>query len=111
MTKPLMSAWNMLRTAAEDLRHRPGANVASLDVLRSLAILLVFSNHTDRAFATVDWIGNLPFVNWGWTGVDLFFVLSGYLIGSQLWKELRKSGRIQVGRFILRRGFRIWPLY
>jgi peptidoglycan/LPS O-acetylase OafA/YrhL len=47
----------------------------------------------------------------GWTGVDLFFVLSGFLIGRQLWKELQRTGTIDVGRFITRRGFRIWPLY
>jgi peptidoglycan/LPS O-acetylase OafA/YrhL len=49
--------------------------------------------------------------NWGWTGVDLFFVLSGFLIGGQLWKEVKRSNRIQIGRFLLRRGLRIWPLY
>jgi len=43
--------------------------------------------------------------------VDLFFILSGLLIGNQLWKELRASGTIDIGRFILRRGLRIWPLY
>jgi peptidoglycan/LPS O-acetylase OafA/YrhL len=52
-----------------------------------------------------------PVVRFGWTGVDLFFVLSGLLIGGQLWKELRASGTIDVRRFILRRGFRIWPFY
>jgi len=43
--------------------------------------------------------------------VDLFCILSGFLIGTQLWKELRTSGTVKVGRFILRRGLRIWPLY
>jgi len=52
-----------------------------------------------------------PFVRFGWTGVDLFCILSGLLIGTQLWKELRDSGTVDVGRFILRRGLRIWPLY
>ena len=52
-----------------------------------------------------------PFVRWGWTGVDLFFVLSGLLIGTQLWRELDRTGDIRVGRFLLRRGLRIWPLY
>jgi peptidoglycan/LPS O-acetylase OafA/YrhL len=37
--------------------------------------------------------------------------LSGFLIGGQLWKELKASGTVDVRRFILRRGFRIWPLY
>src|SRR5208283_1608063 len=46
-----------------------------------------------------------------WSGVDLFFVLSGFLIGGQLWKELNRTGDIHIGRFILRRGLRIWPFY
>jgi peptidoglycan/LPS O-acetylase OafA/YrhL len=37
--------------------------------------------------------------------------LSGFLIGGQLWKEIGRTGKVAVGRFILRRGFRIWPLY
>jgi peptidoglycan/LPS O-acetylase OafA/YrhL len=37
--------------------------------------------------------------------------VSGFFIGGQLWKERRDSGSVAVGRFILRRGFRIWPLY
>ncbi|MBK5186895.1 MAG: acyltransferase [Gemmatimonadaceae bacterium] len=52
-----------------------------------------------------------PLFLFGWTGVDLFFVLSGLLIGGQLWKERKRTGTINVGKFILRRGFRIWPLY
>ena len=41
----------------------------------------------------------------------MFFVLSGYLIGKQLWKELAANGNIDIPRFLMRRGLRIWPLY
>jgi peptidoglycan/LPS O-acetylase OafA/YrhL len=44
-------------------------------------------------------------------GVDLFFVLSGFLIGGQIWRELKCEGSLNVPRFIIRRGYRIWPLY
>ena len=53
----------------------------------------------------------LPMFRWGWTGGDLFFVLSGCLIGQQLWREFANTGRVNVWRFIAKRGFRIWPLY
>lgn len=45
----------------------------------------------------------------GWCGVDLFFVLSGYLISGLLFREYVNSGRINIGRFLLRRGLKIWP--
>lgn len=53
----------------------------------------------------------LPFVANGWIGVDLFFILSGFLIGGQLWKEQIRSGAVSIGDFMIRRCFRIWPLY
>jgi peptidoglycan/LPS O-acetylase OafA/YrhL len=108
-TEPLKR--NFLAAALADLKTRPPGNVPCLDVLRSAAILLVFSGHMDGCFGEQLAIGKLPFIYWGWTGVDLFFILSGYLIGGQLWKELNRTGDIQVLRFILRRGFRIWPLF
>jgi peptidoglycan/LPS O-acetylase OafA/YrhL len=45
----------------------------------------------------------------GWTGVDLFFVLSGFLVSGLLFKEHLRSGRIRPGRFYLRRGLKIYP--
>jgi peptidoglycan/LPS O-acetylase OafA/YrhL len=93
------------------LLNRPSNNVATLDVLRSLAILLVFSGHFSGEFGASTAIQHFPLIYFGWTGVDLFFVLSGLLIGAQLWKELLKTGRIRIGTFLLRRGLRIWPLY
>ncbi len=100
---------NWFGKALEDLKHRSPGSLPCLDVLRSAAILLVLSLHVGEFFPSR--IQNLPFVFFGWSGVDLFFVLSGFLIGGQLWKELFSRGSIDIGRFILRRGFRIWPLY
>jgi peptidoglycan/LPS O-acetylase OafA/YrhL len=113
-------------TAADSWRGRLAARVravgarseghfASLDALRAAAITLVFVNHAAGEFERSG-VGALPHavvrvLTTGWAGVDLFFVLSGFLIGRQLWSELRATGRIDVPAFWLRRGFRIWPLY
>ena len=102
---------NLFRSGMRDLRVRPQANEPLLDVLRTLAISFVFCAHFAGVFHAQPAVGRFPVFYWGWSGVDLFFVLSGILIGSQLWRELGKSGRIDVPRFLLRRGMRIWPLY
>jgi peptidoglycan/LPS O-acetylase OafA/YrhL len=99
----------LFQNALFDLAHKPRHNYPPLDILRSSAILLVVCAHAGALFSP--FVKKLPFVFYGWTGVDLFFVLSGFLIGGQLWKELQKSGTIDIGRFVLRRGFRIWPYY
>lgn len=69
-----------------------------LDVLRGVAIALVIGFHF--------WPTLLPF---GWVGVDLFFVLSGYLIGGILLDNVGTPGLFSV--FYARRAFRILPLY
>jgi len=71
----------------------------------------VFCTHFGGEFQARPAVSKFPFIYWGWSGVDLFFILSGILIGTQLWKELQRTGHIKVGRFLLRRGLRIWPLY
>ncbi len=90
---------------------RGAGNVPCLDFLRSGAILLVLSFHVSELFPPGSLVKRITPATAGWTGVDLFFVLSGYLIGRQLWKELASDGSIRIGRFLLRRGLRIWPLY
>ena len=71
-----------------------------LDTLRTIAILLVMGMHFNH-FALLNRIGG--------NGVDLFFVLSGYLISGLLFREYAQTGEIQIGRFLLRRGLKIWP--
>ncbi len=80
----------------------------SLDLLRSIAILMVFNAHTVLSYGAPDILAPLQF---GGTGVDLFFVLSGWLIGYQLFKELKQHGNIEVKRFWIRRWMRTLPAY
>jgi peptidoglycan/LPS O-acetylase OafA/YrhL len=104
-----------VRDALGDLRHPRGTQIPALDALRTLAILMVIAGHFPEAgktqFPQYARLLDGTLFTFGWTGVDLFFVLSGFLIGRQLWKEQLRTGTINVGRFITRRGFRIWPLY
>jgi peptidoglycan/LPS O-acetylase OafA/YrhL len=47
----------------------------------------------------------------GWAGVDLFFVLSGFLISGLLFTDYQERGRIDIARFYIRRGLKIWPAF
>jgi peptidoglycan/LPS O-acetylase OafA/YrhL len=85
---------------------------APLDVLRGLAVTVVLGRHAFELTPAASAGAPSVLVVWqriGWSGVDLFFVLSGFLIGQLLVKELFASGRVRVGRFLVRRGFRIYP--
>lgn len=80
----------------------------SLDLLRAIAILMVFTGHTVLSYGSPSHLYPLRF---GGTGVDLFFVLSGWLIGYQLFKELHKFENIDIKRFWVRRWMRTLPAY
>jgi peptidoglycan/LPS O-acetylase OafA/YrhL len=66
--------------------------------LRAIAILFVVLYHA-----------HVPGVRGGYVGVDVFFVISGYLITSQLVREVAKSGRLSLVRFYLKRVRRLMP--
>ena len=53
----------------------------------------------------------VPGLSGGFTGVDVFLVISGYLIGSILWREFAVTGRVDLGRFFLRRLRRLAPAW
>lgn len=80
----------------------------SMDFLRSAAIILVLLAHSVLSYGAPSFLAPLQL---GGTGVDLFFVLSGWLLGSQLFKEIDRSGRIDVMRFWSRRWLRTFPAY
>ncbi|MBS1883241.1 MAG: acyltransferase [Actinobacteria bacterium] len=69
-----------------------------IDAMRALAVLAVFGYH-----AGLDWVPG------GFLGVDVFFVISGFLITSLLLREFRSTDHIQLGRFWLRRARRLLP--
>jgi peptidoglycan/LPS O-acetylase OafA/YrhL len=87
--------------------------IAQLDFLRGIAILLVLFMHTliQPESAGIFRPVSAALVHFGWSGVDLFFVLSGFLVGGLLLKEIRLRGSLDVKRFLIRRGLKIWPGY
>ncbi|MDF2432086.1 MAG: hypothetical protein JWP44_1717 [Mucilaginibacter sp.] len=77
-----------------------------LDHLRAVAIISVFLFHY-QFFGHPAWEKNLA--GFGWTGVDLFFVLSGFLISGQLFSTIAKGKSISLWEFFIKRFFRILP--
>lgn len=83
-----------------NLRTKP-----ELDTLRFISIFLVVLHHqflTDNSFFV--WTKN-----YAWIGVDIFFVLSGYIISSALLVEFNKNKKIDLKKFWIKRAFRLWP--
>ena len=89
------------------------ARNTNLDALRGVAILMVLGCHAGMAIALLHAATVYTFY-WdriGWAGVDLFFVLSGYLISGLLFGDYQKRGQVSISRFYIRRGFKIWPSF
>lgn len=89
-------------------RRAPAGQLVGLVHLRALAIALVFVYHY-RLFAHPGWVESLG--AFGWTGVDLFFVLSGFLISRQLFRSLETRGTFSLREFYFKRLLRIVPAY
>ncbi|KNZ67955.1 hypothetical protein AB595_23720 [Massilia sp. WF1] len=85
------------------------ARLAGLDTLRALAIALVLMSHYNGFVAQGSLFGFIGEV--GWAGVDLFFVLSGYLIGNQLLAPAARGERLSLKTFFARRLLRTLPNY
>jgi peptidoglycan/LPS O-acetylase OafA/YrhL len=66
--------------------------------LRAVAVLVVIAAHA-----------GVPFLRGGFVGVDVFFVISGYLIAGLLYREVLLTGRVSIGAFWARRARRILP--
>jgi len=83
--------------------------LSGLDTLRAVAVLAVMLYHL-TIFGELP-MRILPFTYFGWMGVDLFFVLSGFLIGHQLFRGYLNEGRPSIAQFYRRRAWRILPAY
>ena len=81
-----------------------------LDTLRALAVTLVVLHHYTLFVSNDDdtfgWVGRI-----GWAGVDLFFALSGYLIGNQIFAALKTDAGLSLKAFYARRLLRTLPNY
>jgi peptidoglycan/LPS O-acetylase OafA/YrhL len=86
------------------MRRLPG-----LDLLRAVAILSVICTHAWIAGGMGTGFGWIE--QYGWMGVDLFFVLSGYLIGRQVLTQFKHEGSLDLWAFYRQRAYRILPAY
>ena len=93
-----------------NLHNNHPLKLYGLDHLRALAIILVFLSHYSLlSHNKPGWLDDVA--KFGWTGVDLFFVLSGFLISSQLFAQVKEQQPISFKTFFLKRFFRIIPAY
>jgi peptidoglycan/LPS O-acetylase OafA/YrhL len=79
--------------------------IAGLDGMRAIAVIAVIWHHSHDGMT---W---LPLSQHGFLGVDLFFVLSGFLITHLLLQEREQTNQISLSKFYARRSLRIFPLY
>ena len=77
----------------------------SLDGLRAISIIAVLWHHTVSPFPA------LPITSRGFLGVDMFFVISGWLIVTLILRERDRNGDIDLRKFYMRRTLRIFPIY
>jgi peptidoglycan/LPS O-acetylase OafA/YrhL len=87
--------------------------ILQLDVVRGLSIVLVVLAHT-TVHPDLHSLLYFPLKvlnRVGFSGVDVFFVLSGFLVGGLLMKEYQRTGGITPSRFFVRRAFKVWPTF
>ena len=119
--KKLLAAYSISRNFRY-LISRPAANFQVLDGMRAISMLMVIAFHSYMMYAYqqpnvelldmieagsywLSWIVNSD------KGVDVFFVLSGFLITGILLKQIDSDGRVHLGNFYLRRFLRLSPVY
>lgn len=104
-TPPAPETPDLLIRPSAFARYRAQNNFGSLDGIRCLSILPVIWHHSVGGYRDIALTKN------GFLGVDMFFVLSGFLIVTLLLRERDERGSISLPAFYLRRTLRIFPLY
>jgi peptidoglycan/LPS O-acetylase OafA/YrhL len=85
-----------------------------LDLLRACCVILVLGKHLVPCPEETSLFANKITQFWkygGWIGVDIFFVLSGFLVSGLLFREHQKTGDLRLKRFLIRRGLKIYPSF
>jgi peptidoglycan/LPS O-acetylase OafA/YrhL len=95
-------------TPANSIGNSAKHKLLGLDHLRAFAIVFVFLFHY-QFYGHPEWENKIG--SFGWTGVDLFFVLSGFLIAGQLFRTIAIGKNISMKEFFAKRFFRIIPPY
>ncbi len=105
---PVVSPHGQSDDSSSTLPLVPNHRISGLDGLRAVSIALVIFSHVviTNHFDIGRDLTNVP---WGRVGVEVFFVLSGFLITSLLLKEQTTRGRVDMTAFYLRRAVRILP--
>ena len=111
-----------LKNNFRDIFQRPVGQYESIDGLRALSVYFVIVFHCfyftarllpkDMLFGFIDSVPS--YLTWVWhgdKGVDIFFVISGFLVGGIIFREYEKHGKIHLKKFYFRRIFRIVPVY
>ncbi len=111
-----------IKKSFRDIYVRPEGRFEPLDGVRAFSIIWVMLFHCFLGLGThlpaahvallldeTPWY--LRWISKGDSGVDVFFVLSGFLIGHILMSEIKRSGTIDLRRFYIRRSLRIFPVY
>ena len=113
-----------IKDGFRDLFNRPSFHQPVIDGVRAIAVIWVLIFHlwffqnsefiNGYQLGTYDSVFDNFALSWlvkGGLGVDMFFVISGFLIGSILFKEIRKSDTLNFRRFYARRFLRLMPVY
>jgi peptidoglycan/LPS O-acetylase OafA/YrhL len=109
---PSLTSPSVVRAQPREAQPPRGSRRLDLDVVRGVAIVLALGWHFSPepsgnvALDALQWPGRV----FGWAGVDLFFVLSGFLLGQLVLREHARTGRFDGRRFTARRALKLWPV-
>ena len=106
-SRALLDLGSLTVSAQTMMSHAPADRLHGLDTLRTLAIALVMLYHAQSFLPET----LQPIAAYGWMGVDLFFVLSGYLIAGQLLRAHVRTGTVPLRDFYRRRALRLLPAF
>ncbi len=119
LTDSLGMLGRIRRQVVTDLFSPPSGQLDALNGLRGIGCILVIAHHVASFSGNLSsgpnnaerLDGFFKVINQLWIGVDVFFVISGFLIGRILMNNIGRGGSVQFPRFFLRRAMRVFPAF